>query len=92
MEPVRPIRKEKSETEEFESLAAEAYDKPWWRKMVELWRARQEYCVAALVNGGLEKPAEDTLRGQIQELNFNLNLDKKAKSLAEDKEKERRHG
>lgn len=82
---------------EFDMLAADAVDKPWWRVFAKTIVERRDSLLNKLVAGdGSNREAENILRGRIQELNFMVQIDERAKvqnkQKLENAEKERRHG
>jgi len=81
----REQRRMLADIKSFEDLLREAAGTPWWNCFVESVTQRRNAFVTNLCEGGLDKPAEDMLRGRIQEDTFILALDNKAKQLEEEK-------
>lgn len=83
------------ELHKFDSLAAEAWDKPWWRQYMKVIKDRRLGQLAILVDGFSDQRSEDRLRGQINELNFIIAIDSYMQQIHNDriedveKEKER---
>lgn len=82
---------------EFEQAAIDAHDKPWWRMYINSRRAIRDRLTNDLIRmDGSNINAENVLRGRIQELNAEINLDEtvglKIKEKALKAEKERRDG
>jgi hypothetical protein len=81
----KDLRKEADTQIEFEELMLEAYDKPWWRRIIAAVRQRQLHFVNQLVAAQADQRVEDKLRGQINECNFFLTLDEQARVTRENK-------
>ena len=73
----------------FSQLVKEAWDKPWWRRLVDTIVDRQHSLLITLAMGTLDQRAEDRLRGQIDEDSFFLALDIQGELM---NEKEKRDG
>lgn len=76
---------EVQELEDWDQLAAQGYEQAWWRKIIEAIKKRQHSFLNQLVEGGLEKDAEDKLRGAISEDQFFILLDERAHQLHREK-------
>lgn len=70
----------------LDSLAREAYEKPWWRSLIKTIEMRRMAFLNELVSTQQEQRAEDMMRGRIQELTFILAVDENAKRLFNEKE------
>ncbi len=77
------FRVEIDELEQWESLMRDAYEKPFWRKVIAKVKERQHTALMLIVNGELTQRQEDKIRGQIEEDNFFLLLDEGARQLQE---------
>lgn len=83
--PTKVDRREAERVEEFESLARDAYDKPWWRYFVRLIEERRMGLLTTLVNATESQREEDRLRGRINELTWVMTLDNHASMLHKEK-------
>lgn len=82
----KKFRVEIDEQNQFDQLLKDAFDKPWWRKVVDAFKARRAGMLEMLCQGGMEKHDEDILRGQIREDSLIIFLDERARLLTEQKE------
>src|SRR4030095_2663810 len=80
---IKDLKKEADSQIEFEELMVEAYDKPWWRRIVAAVKQRQQHFVAQLVAAQEDQRTEDRVRGQINECDFFLTLDEQARLAQE---------
>ena len=72
---------------QLEELVREAWDKPWWRRLMTEITNRRTSFLQALVESdtsGLGQRQEDRLRGQINELTFFLALDERGRALVQE--------
>lgn len=82
----KDLRFEVEKVEKFESLAREAWDKPWWREFVTLIDEHRQAALMTLAAGMDDQRVEDRLRGQIVAYSFIIVLDQQAKQLINEKE------